>query len=83
QKACEDLKNWENIYRKKIDISINISPSQLQQSGFVRRIKEIADQYDISPERIQLEITENGLMENTLDSINTLQKLKDLGFYIA
>ncbi|MBU9721168.1 MULTISPECIES: EAL and GGDEF domain-containing protein [Bacillaceae] len=83
QKAFEDLRNWELIYKKKIDISINISPSQLQQSGFVRRIKEMADYYEISPTRIQLEITENGLMENTLDSINTLHKLKELGFYIA
>ncbi|MBU9714167.1 EAL and GGDEF domain-containing protein [Evansella tamaricis] len=83
QRACQDLKKWEEEQKVKLDITINISPCQIQQPGFVRNIKETVDSFEISPDRIQLEITENGLMENTSDSINTLQKLKDYGFSIA
>ncbi|WP_078595084.1 EAL and GGDEF domain-containing protein [Evansella clarkii] len=84
KQACRDLKKWDELLgNEDLIISVNISASQLQQAGFVRRLKSIVQEYNVRPGRIQLELTENSVMENTVDSINTLQKLRDSGFTIA
>ncbi|ADU31442.1 sensor domain-containing protein [Evansella cellulosilytica] len=82
RQACRDLKRWEES-QIHLNISVNISAYQLKQSDFVERLTTIVSDERVLPNRIQLEITENGLMENTTDSINTLQKLKQIGFTIA
>ncbi|UCZ52237.1 EAL domain-containing protein [Bacillus shivajii] len=83
RQTCRDLKCWDNFGANQINVSINISAYQLQQSDFVRRIKHIVDTEEVDPGRLQLEITENSLMENTTDSIRTLYKLRDIGFTLA
>lgn len=83
RQACTDLLHFDHVLEDELVLSVNISPVQLQQQNFVGRLKMIVDQYRVSPERIQLEITENGLMENTSDSLNTFRQLRELGFGIA
>ncbi|WP_096189676.1 sensor domain-containing protein [Evansella halocellulosilytica] len=83
KQTCRDLKRWDEYGIERMKVSINISAYQLQQSDFVRRLKQIVDSEQVEPRRLQLEITENSLMENTIDSIRTLSKLRDLGFTLA
>lgn len=71
--------------RNNIDISIaiNISARQFQHRHFVSKLQEAISRYGISPESIELEITESLIMQNVDYSIVTMRKLKDLGFSMA
>lgn len=64
-------------------VAINLSPLQLFQTNFVNDLWSVVQQYQIPPEQITLEITENVLIKDFDTVIKLLQKLKDLGFMIS
>ncbi|MGL5677204.1 MAG: EAL domain-containing protein [Cellulosilyticaceae bacterium] len=64
-------------------ISVNISPLQLMEKRFVKKVQQLLQQIDISPKIIAMEITENVLLEDMNTNIKKLQELKDLGISIA
>ena len=63
-----------------IDISINISPVQLLQAGFVTDLIAIFEQYDLKKGSISLEITETFLMTSFDLIIQKLKAFQDYGF---
>lgn len=65
-----------------IHISINISPVQILQSGFVNEVIEIFEQYELKKNSISLEITETFLIDSFELVINKLRLLQRYGFDI-
>lgn len=65
-----------------IHISMNVSPVQLMQAGFVNEVLDCAKKYDLHPGTIAIEITETFLMENFSYVIEKLNLLRDKGFSI-
>ncbi len=63
-------------------ISINISPVQMLQAGFVNELIAIFEQYDLKKGMIALEITETFLIDSFELVINKLNLLKKHGFNI-
>lgn len=64
-------------------LTINLSPRQLQDNTFVGFLREQLVDYQISPERIIMEITENSLMENNIRIEKMLEQIRELGCKIA
>jgi len=56
-------------------ITINISPKQFKQQDFVQRLIEVLKRYELRPDDIRLEFTENILIDN-IDS--TILKMEEL-----
>ncbi len=65
-----------------IKISVNISPVQLLQAGFVTEIIAIFEQYELKKHSITLEITETFLITSFELVINKLKLLQAYGFDI-
>lgn len=65
-----------------IHVSMNVSPVQLLQAGFVTEILECSKKYDLKPGTVAIEITETFLMENFNFIIEKLNLLKNKGFSI-
>jgi EAL domain-containing protein (putative c-di-GMP-specific phosphodiesterase class I)/GGDEF domain-containing protein len=60
-----------------VEVSINVSPVQVMQVGFVNELIELARQYEIRKNMICIEITETFLMtsfQQIIDKLKTLQK---------
>lgn len=84
--ACRTAKSWEDHYDDPSDapaISINVSPRQLREPDFVDMLTDIFTRNAISPDRIDIEITENLLMENTDTALDVLKRLHALGIHIS
>lgn len=81
-RACRQIKEWNEKAGKPIRIAVNISPKQFLQLDLVRIIKNAIDQYKIQPSLLEIEITE-GAMQDTKETIPILKKLKDLGITIS
>jgi diguanylate cyclase (GGDEF)-like protein len=64
-------------------ISVNVSPRQFQQSDFVDKIKNTLQLCNTNPSCIELEVTENILIEEAHKATEKLQLLKDMGLKIA
>ena len=64
-------------------ISVNLSPVQFNQHDLVARIQNILDETGFPPERLQLEITENVLIEDHQRAGATLEALRRLRIKLA
>jgi diguanylate cyclase (GGDEF)-like protein/PAS domain S-box-containing protein len=65
-------------------IGINVAAAQLKHDGFVAQVAAMLDRYRIAPARLELEITENVLLDRGVDMIaKSLDALHRLGVRIA
>ena len=77
--ACREAAKWPS----EIKVAVNISPAQLSNRNIVDAVKNALTESQLSSNRLQLEITETVLMQNTFATLSTLHKLKEIGVQIA
>lgn len=77
------LKRLEEMGLAHIVISINISPTQLNDFVALELLKDKIDTFQVNPNRIELELTETTLITNYLHARNWLKLAKSLGLRIA
>jgi len=65
-----------------IAIAVNVSPSNLREPDFVEQIVALQGATGVDPKLMQLEITENTLMEDPERSQGVLARLKQIGMAI-
>ncbi|QSS99935.1 bifunctional diguanylate cyclase/phosphodiesterase [Pontibacillus sp. ALD_SL1] len=81
--AFEQLKTWE-VKNIPIDrISINVSAIHFQYGNVFKMVSELISEYEIDPNKVELEITETSVMRNIEEAVNTLNQLKAFGVRIA
>ncbi|PYZ97253.1 hypothetical protein CR205_01210 [Alteribacter lacisalsi] len=83
RQVCVQIKEWDAAGLDPVTVSINISSEQFQDASFVGDFISILREEDVPFNRIQLEMTENGLMEDTKETLQTLAELKRNGIAIA
>ena len=81
--ACAELSRWRTAGLPDIRMSINISACQLMEDNIVRNIINIMKDYDVPGSCIELEITENAIMDDMDSIIRKLQELSSHGITIA
>ncbi|VAX00937.1 diguanylate cyclase/phosphodiesterase (GGDEF & EAL domains) with PAS/PAC sensor(s) [hydrothermal vent metagenome] len=64
-------------------LSVNVSPRQFLHDDFIDKIKQNLEKYQTNPSCLELEVTENILIEDTKKVCDKLQSLKKLGFKIS
>ncbi|MHA6252474.1 EAL domain-containing protein [Oceanobacillus sp. CAU 1775] len=83
QRACEQIKDWDEKGLPPIRIAINFSANEFLQRDLVDRLKEVITETGIAAERLEIEITESMLMQNEEKTIENLEKISDLGIIIS
>ncbi len=83
RKACVSVQEWMDLIETPFRISVNLSARQFRQGGFYNVIERILLETELEPGRLELELTEGTLMEQTETSSSTLMRLKDLGVRIS
>lgn len=83
EQACAQIKEWQNSGFEDLRVSVNIANKQFQHPNFTNNVFKVLQEAQLSPQSLELEITENSLMDNTKATIDTLTKLKEHGIQIA
>lgn len=81
--ACRFCKRVNELGFTDFRIAINISPRQFTDPEFYDFMIAAIKSIDLSPSYIELEITENMLMENVDANVNFLKQLKQDGFRLS
>lgn len=81
--ACEQLKKWHRIGHKDLMVSVNVSARQFKQAMFIENLLKILEQTGISPEFLELEITEALIMQDPEYVLKVLHDLKKYKIQIA
>jgi EAL domain-containing protein (putative c-di-GMP-specific phosphodiesterase class I) len=77
--ACSEAAKWPC----EIKVAVNISPAQLLNRNIVPAVLAALDAADLPAQRLQLEITETVLLQNTFATLATLHQLRSVGVQIA
>ncbi|MEZ3500709.1 EAL domain-containing protein [Pantoea sp. KPR_PJ] len=77
--ACREASTWEG----KQSVSVNLSPLQFKNSSLVTVVEAALRDSGLEPSRLEVEITESVLLDDSLGNIRTLESLKKLGVQIA
>jgi diguanylate cyclase (GGDEF)-like protein len=77
--ACFEAKNWPT----DISIAVNLSPIQFKQGDLAAIVKEALNASGLQPDRLELEITETVLLQNTVGTLAALHELRAIGVAVA
>ncbi len=83
RQACHLFKQFQQISRPDIILSVNISSVQLMSSQFAQSVKSIIEETGLNPASLELEITESVLISSMDHAIRILAEIKTLGVKIA
>jgi len=79
REACREAASW----RLPLQIAVNLSPIQFRRGDLAGEVHEILWQTGLSPQRLELEITEGVLFNDLPRALAILRRLKGLGTRIA
>jgi diguanylate cyclase (GGDEF)-like protein/PAS domain S-box-containing protein len=77
--ACIEAATWPS----PLQVAVNLSPIQFKRVSLVAAVTGALDVSGLLPSRLELEITETVLLDETLSNMSTLKQLKSLGAKIA
>jgi diguanylate cyclase (GGDEF)-like protein len=89
EESCRQAAAWTHERRSDgfggdpISISVNLSPRQLVEPGFVDEVAAILAGTAISPEAVWLEITEGALAGDAESTLDVLRRLREVGVRLA
>ena len=83
EQACRQMYSWQKTYETFGPLSINLAGAQLRQPNLAKRIEHLLKAYQLNPGDLQLEITENFIMNQAEEALAILHQLKQLGVQLA
>ncbi|QXH36953.1 bifunctional diguanylate cyclase/phosphodiesterase [Pseudomonas muyukensis] len=73
--ACRTARDWPEA----LLVSVNLSPAQFSRSDVVADVRQILQETGFPAQRLELEITENVMLNDIEGALGTMLALKELG----
>ena len=83
REACRQAKSWQEAGYGAIPVAVNVSPMQFQQPDFLEIVSRVLRETGLSPQCLELEITESLLLANTADAIEKVAAARAMGLGVA
>jgi len=81
--ACNQIKKLRNNGYPAMKVAVNISSQQLISETFVDTLSAILERSNVPAEALELEVTERVLMNETPETIATLERISRLGVHLS
>ena len=83
--ACSQAQSWRNSFEgmEHIRVTVNLAPSELMADDLVDDVAAILERTGLPADRLVLEITENGVMENPNEALARMNEIRSLGVSLA
>lgn len=81
--ACAQAAYWRRNGAPDFRIGVNLFSAQFRVDDLVNDVIEVLERHGLPPEALELEVTENIVLENDEIVLETLQQLSDHGVGIA
>lgn len=83
REACRQAQVWLQAGLDLGQIAVNVSPVEFHGKDFLVGIRKILEDTGLDPHRLELELTESGMMQDMEQTTAILHALKELGVQIA
>ncbi len=83
EKSMQTYAQWRDKYHYPLILSLNVSAVQCKKRGFIDCLLQILEKYDVSPDEIEIEVTETILIDDFDYISERLGELKKTGVRIS
>jgi len=83
REACVQNVKWQSEGILDLRVAVNLSGYQLQHSALLDTIRTVLKETGMSPDHLELEITESVIMQNADFAVSILNALSELGIHIS
>lgn len=83
RKACHQAKKWSMNGRRRVPVSVNMSPKQFQNAGVIDHVRAALRESGLDPSLLEIEITESSIMGDIGSAAGIMRKLNDMGVDFA
>lgn len=84
EESCRQAKAWIDEGFEPRCVAVNVSPAQMLQSGFVRKVGQCLQRTGLSPNLLCIELTESLFLGRSLASVRSvLDEIRALGVALA
>ena len=81
--ACAQAVAWHAAGYPHLSMAVNLSARQFQQRNIPELVRDVLSASGLGPERVELELTESLLMEDTGTVVGALRQLKEIGVVLS
>lgn len=81
--ACAQAALWRRSGADDFRIGVNLFGAQLRTDGLVSEVAQALERHGLPPQALELEVTENIVLNQDRHAFESLQHLRDLGVGIA
>jgi len=82
ERACRDVRTLRRDH-PALTVGVNLFGTQFRNSHLVRDVREMLDRFDLPPEALELEITENIILRRDETMLGALRELRRMGVGVA
>lgn len=79
REACKEAATWDKPYT----VAVNVATRQLDGEAFPKLVAGVLKETGLDPTRLEIEITESGIIQDQNKALLTIKRLKELGCKIA
>ncbi len=83
RESCRQARLWHDRGLLDVCISVNVSAVQFRQTDFVHVVERALTDSGLSPEKLELELTESVVMQGAEPALGKLRQLDALGVKVA
>ncbi|MFT4172686.1 MAG: EAL domain-containing protein [Rhodocyclaceae bacterium] len=83
RQACLHARAWQDAGLPPVAVAVNISALQFARDDIVTAVRDVLTETGLSPERLELELTESLLMRQADEVLDTMHRLKGLGVRLS
>ncbi|MDH4124975.1 MAG: bifunctional diguanylate cyclase/phosphodiesterase [Gammaproteobacteria bacterium] len=81
--ACRQLRLWQDMGLRLPRMCVNVAKAQLNSVGFAAFVGATLTKYELEPARLELEISERGVLSGNADAQKQLHELKNVGVRLS
>jgi diguanylate cyclase (GGDEF)-like protein len=81
--ACAHVKAWQEKGLTDLRVAVNLSGRQLTEENLREKVLQILQTTGLSPDNLELELTESVLLRDMGAAISTLSELRAIGIHVA
>ncbi|MDD5580562.1 MAG: EAL domain-containing protein [Methylobacter sp.] len=83
RETCRQGREWMDAGLPSLTLAVNVSPHQLRQGDISALVATVLRETAFPAERLELELTESGLMERETEAVELLNSLRAQGIRLA
>ncbi|MEX5665828.1 EAL domain-containing protein [Pseudomonas neuropathica] len=76
-------KAWETLFAEDLVLGVSLSNTQFSLPNLVTELRQVMERHSLQPRQLEVEVTEEALMQNPDETRKQLRLLRNLGVRVA